>query len=88
MQASRQSYPHTHRLFLPDKLPYRDLHRPRPREGCLARRTTKVDWESCWPTSRPSNLAQGPNMYQRTGDNHGYVSHVPIKHRLEHFWVS
>lgn len=28
--------PTRHRLFLPDKLPYRDLHRPRPREGCLA----------------------------------------------------
>jgi len=24
--ASRQSYPHTLRLFHPDKLPYRDLH--------------------------------------------------------------
>ena len=66
LPANRQSYPHTLRLFFPDKLPYRGLHRPRPREGCLARRTTKVDWESRWAPSWSSNLAQGPNMYQRT----------------------
>ena len=66
LPATPQSYPHMLRLFLPDKLPYRDLYRPRPREGCLARRAAKVDWESRWPASWPPNLAQGPNMYQRT----------------------
>jgi hypothetical protein len=69
---------HVARCYHIDKLSHGNLHRPGPREGCMARRATEIYRESCWSPPRSSSLSQGPDSHKRLGDNNGCVTRVDM----------